>query len=103
MRLKPMKFFAAVMLINFLFTLPALAYTRLPLSENAVTYQKVEDFLSTVQFSIKKGQRYDESNDPAIKTRAGGPEETSPQHGYFAVPLIVIGLAGVLLYFSKFD
>lgn len=103
MRLKAMKLFAAVMLINFLFTFTALAYTVLPVSQNAITYQKVEDFLSTVQFSIKKGQPYDESNDPAIKTRAGGPEETSPQHGYFAVPLIVIGLAGILLYFSKFD
>jgi hypothetical protein len=53
--------------------------------------------------SVKRGQPYDEANDPAIKSSAGGPEQTSPEHGYFAVPLIVIGLAGILLYFSKFD
>jgi hypothetical protein len=59
--------------------------------------------LSDSKPSIKRGQAYHEANDPAIKSSSGGPEQTSPEHGYFAVPLIVIGLAGILLYFSKFD
>ena len=49
-------------------------------------------------FSIKKGEPYSEANDPVFQT--SNPEE-GPQHGYFAVPLLVIGLAGILLYFSR--
>ena len=107
MRLKTMKLIAVVMLLmNTLFTLPALADSVQPVSQYANIYHGIEgitEYFILGQFSVKKGQPYDASNDPAIKTRAGGPEETSPQHGYFAVPLIVIGLAGILLYFSKFD
>lgn len=50
--------------------------------------------------SIKQGQPYDQSNDPAFMK--SGPADETPQHGYFAVPGLVLGLAGLLLYFSRF-
>ena len=43
---------------------------------------------------------YDQSNDPAFMK--SGPADESPQHGYFAVPGLVLGLAALLLYFSRF-
>jgi hypothetical protein len=57
--------------------------------------------LTAEKYSVKNGQPYSEANDPLF--HSNGPESQSPQHGYFAVPLIVIGLAGILLYFSKND
>jgi hypothetical protein len=83
----------------------ATANDFLPGTSNKAS-QGIEAFstlLDAGNLSIKRGQPYDAANDPAIKSSAGGPEQTSPEHGYFAVPLIVIGLAGILLYFSKFD
>lgn len=59
----------------------------------------ISSLLNSNTFSIKRGQPYEESRDPVLQT--GGPEGEGPQHGYFAVPLIVLGLAGILLYFSK--
>ncbi|NOU22276.1 MAG: hypothetical protein HOO93_10915 [Methyloglobulus sp.] len=107
MLLKAMKLFALVMLMNTFSSTHALADTKLHLNtENSIVSQVLEALKTiapTDQYSIKGGQPYDQSNDPAFKSSAGGPEQTSPQHGYFAVPLIVIGLAGILLYFSKFD
>jgi hypothetical protein len=104
---KAMNIFAVVMLINTLSAVPALADNELPLSTaNTIVSQGLEaisTLLTADRYSVKRGQPYDESNDPAFKSSAGGPEESSPQHGYFAVPLIVIGLAGILLYFSRFD
>lgn len=50
-------------------------------------------------FPLKNAKHYNESNDPAFKRC--GTNSDGPQHGYFAVPLLVLGLAGVLLYFSK--
>ena len=50
--------------------------------------------------SIQQGQAYDQSNDPAFMK--SGPADETPQHGYFAVPGLVLGLAGLLLYFSRF-
>ncbi|MEQ1546376.1 hypothetical protein [Methyloglobulus sp.] len=106
MRLKLMKIFAVVMLINALLPELALADTRLPINtSNTIVrdgLEAIETLLTSDRYSIKKGQPYDSSNDPAIKSSSGGPSE-GPQHGYFAVPLIVIGLAGILLYFSKFN
>ena len=107
MPLKAMKIFAVVILINTLSAVPALADNGLPLrTANTIVSQGLEainTLLPTGRYSVKRGQPYDESNDPAFKSSAGGPEQSSPQHGYFAVPLIVIGLAGILLYFSRFD
>jgi hypothetical protein len=107
MLLKAMKIFAIAMLINTSSAVPALADNGLSLSTaNTIVSQglgAISTLLSADRYSVKKGQPYDESNDPAFKSSAGGPEQSSPQHGYFAVPLIVIGLAGILLYFSRFD
>lgn len=59
--------------------------------------------LSGTSISIKKGQPYDEASDPAFRSFKSGPVDESPQHGYFAVPLLVIGLAAILLFFIRND
>jgi hypothetical protein len=106
MLLKAVRFFAVVILMNTLSAIPALANIEIPSTTgNAIVSQSLDaiyTLLPADRFSVKKGQPYDSSNDPAIKSSSGGPSE-GPQHGYFAVPLIVIGLAGILLYFSKFN
>ena len=80
-------------------------FSALDSSNNTISQgiESISTVLTDNKPSIKRGQAYDEVNDPAFKSSSGGPEQTSPEHGYFAVPLIVIGLAGILLYFSKFD
>ncbi len=106
MRLKTMKLFAVMVLLNALFAAPAIADTGLPLGVGNTIISQGLDAISMLltadRYAVKKGQPYDASNDPAIKSSNGGPDE-GPQHGYFAVPLIVIGLAGILLYFSRFN
>jgi len=57
-------------------------------------------FIKNTGFSAKQDVFYDESRDPAFQS--GGPQD-GPKHGYFAVPLIVIGLVSLLLYFMKND
>ncbi len=72
--------------------------------ERSIVGQSVNAFSSLLNsntFLVKRGQPYDESRDPVLQS--GGPETESPQHGYFAVPLLVLGLAGILLYFSRND
>lgn len=54
-------------------------------------------------FTIKKNQPYDELKDMPMRTFNGGPTDESPQHGYFAVPLLVIGIAAVFVFFMKND
>jgi hypothetical protein len=94
------------LILSALSSFPATANSFLPLAtENNIVSQSFDEIatlLTIGTLSVKRGQPYDASNDPAIKSSAGGPTE-GPQHGYFAVPLIVIGLAGILLYFSKFN
>lgn len=50
---------------------------------------------------VKQGEQYDETRDPAL--HKSSPPEEGPQHGYFAVSLLVISIVGVLLYFIKLD
>jgi hypothetical protein len=87
------------------FSATANDFSALDSSKNTISQgiESISTLLTDSNPSIKRGQPYDASNDPAFKSSSGGPEQTSPEHGYFAVPLIVIGLAGILLYFSKFD
>lgn len=107
MLLEMMKIFAVVLLINFFPAAPVLADTGMPVSmgSNLVSqgFEAMTALLTADGYSVQKGQSVDKFNDSTIKSSGGGPEQTSPEHGYFAVPLIVIGLAGILLYFSKFD
>ncbi len=65
----------------------------------SVNVKRISSAFASEIYSVKKDQPYSESSDPIF--HSNGPETQSPQHGYFAVPLIVIGLAGILLYFSR--
>ncbi len=54
-----------------------------------------------ISYSVKKGQRYSEADDPQFHTN--GPATTTPMHGYFPVSALFIGFAGILIYFWKND
>ncbi len=98
---KTMLLFAFPLLLT---AFPASANSTFTSNQNYNYGDELKDLSSILggdTVSVKKGQTYSESNDPLFHTN--GPESTTPQHGYFAVPLIVIGIAGILLYFSRND
>jgi hypothetical protein len=98
---KTMCLFAFPLLLS---ALPASANSIFTSNQNykyGVELMQFSSILGGNSVSVKKGQTYNESNDPIF--HSNGPESTTPQHGYFSVPLIVIGLAGILLYFSRND
>jgi hypothetical protein len=100
---KSIKLAAFILFLNVLPVGQAHADSGLMMGEgNQITLKTIALDVIDNTFSIKKGQAYDEANDTAIRTFNGGPTE-GPQHGYFAVPLIVIGIAGILLYFIRND
>ncbi len=99
---KTMKILGVVLVLN---SMPASAYQVEFLNyETSLINQGVtltNTFLDTNKFVIKKGEPYNQDNDPVF--RKSGPESESPQHGYFAVPLLFIGIAGIVLYFLDRD
>ena len=56
--------------------------------------------LNTNTISTKRDRTYEESR--VTVSQSGGPTE-GPQHGYFAVPLLVFGLSVILMLFIKND
>jgi|GEM_PF-2345813 len=58
-----------------------------PLTTTETTYKD--------PFPLKNSKYYDESKDPAF--RRCGTNSSGPQHGYFAVPLLILGIAGALI------
>ncbi|CAG7856136.1 hypothetical protein MCAMS1_00517 [biofilm metagenome] len=100
---KSIKLAAFILLMNTLPAGTAHADSGLMMGEGSqIALKNIAIDAINNTFSIKKGQAYDEANDTAFRTFNGGPTK-GPQHGYFAVPLIVIGIAGILLYFSRND
>ncbi len=49
--------------------------------------------------SIKRGEKYDESKDPAL--RKGTENNEQPQSSFFAVPALILGVAGLVLFFNR--
>jgi hypothetical protein len=91
------KIFAIVLLLNIF---PVFANQQMTLnSSNDIAAAASTTQFKKDPFPLKNTKTYDEANDPAF--RRCGTNSQGPQHGYFAVPLLVLGLAGVLLYFSK--
>lgn len=60
-----------------------------------------DEILNFIQPAVRQGEPYDEAKDPAMHKNT--PPEEGPQHGYFAVSLLVISIVGVFLYFLKVD
>ena len=48
---------------------------------------------------IKRGEKYDETKDPAL--RRGTENTEQPQSSFFAIPAIVLGIIGVVLFLSR--
>lgn len=78
--------------------------TSTPLSANSAFSFSTGGLTSAntgLSYSVKKGQRYSEADDPQFHTN--GPATTTPMHGYFPVSALFIGIAGILIYFWKND
>ena len=58
------------------------------------------DLINPGKISIKRGEPYDESKDPAMHYKSSGPSE-GPQHGYFALPALVLVIAGIFIFYLK--
>jgi hypothetical protein len=54
---------------------------------------------SSDKISIKRGEKYDESKDPAL--RRGTENWEQPQSSFFAVPAIVFGFTLLFLFFNR--
>ncbi len=53
----------------------------------------------TVPIQIKRGEKYDEAKDPAL--RKGTENEEMPQSSFFAIPAAVIGIIGLALFLTR--
>jgi hypothetical protein len=49
--------------------------------------------------SVKRGQHYDETKDPAL--RKGTENWEQEQGSFFAIPALVIGIIGAVLFFNR--
>jgi hypothetical protein len=49
--------------------------------------------------STKRGEKYDAAKDPALRRGTENWEE--PQGSYFAIPALVIGVIGIVLFFNR--
>lgn len=56
-------------------------------------------FSPTHTIFIKRGEKYDESKDPAL--RRGTENTEQPQSSFFAIPAAVIGLIAVVLFLNR--
>ncbi|MBK8815465.1 MAG: hypothetical protein IPN42_08150 [Methylococcaceae bacterium] len=85
-------------IISIIFLLQALPLSANTVAANQRPIATASEFTKD-PFPLKNTRHYNESNDPAFKRC--GTNSDGPQHGFFAVPLLVLGFAGILLYFSK--
>ena len=100
---KAIRLFAFMAVMNAITTSSVLADNRFYTGGNSnFSLEQTSILLINNALSVKQNKVYDEANDTAFRTFNGGPTE-GPQHGYFAVPLIIIGLTVVLLIFIRKD
>lgn len=57
------------------------------------------EFWDARAISVKRGQPYDESKDPAL--RKGTENWEQEQGSFFAIPALVLGIVGVFLFFNR--
>jgi hypothetical protein len=56
-------------------------------------------FSQTNTISVKSGEKYDESKDPALRSGTENWEE--PQGSFFAIPAAVLGIILIFLFFNR--
>jgi hypothetical protein len=103
---KAIKLLSLALMLGIIPSIPVSANDLLPNAGTKMIEQGLELVTALMEndiISSKQKQPYDRSKDPAHHTNTEISEAPAPQHGYFAVPLIVIGLAGILLYFSRVE
>jgi hypothetical protein len=71
-------------------------------ASNFFTGTKYEDnftFSKKNIISMKRGEKYDESKDPAL--RKGTENTEQPQSSFFAIPALVVGIMLAFLFFNR--
>jgi len=76
-----------------------LANFKIPGLNSFLNYDDNFSFSNTSKISTKRGEKYDESKDPALRRGTENWEE--PQGSYFAIPALIVGLIGLALFFSR--
>jgi hypothetical protein len=56
-------------------------------------------FSQTNRISVKSGEKYDETKDPALRSGTENWEE--PQGSFFAIPAAVVGIILIFLFFNR--
>lgn len=56
-------------------------------------------FSQTNTISVKSGEKYDETKDPALRSGTENWEE--PQGSFFAIPAAVVGIILIFLFFNR--
>lgn len=76
--------------------------------DNITTSNSVNEIVSSVtelvtsqvtSISVRRGEKYDESKDPAL--RRGTENEEQPQGSFFAIPAFVVGVILLFLFFNR--
>jgi hypothetical protein len=76
-----------------------LASFKTPGLNSFLNYDDNFSFSKTSTILTKKGEKYDESKDPALRRGTENWEE--PQGSYFAIPALIVGVIGLVLLFSR--
>jgi hypothetical protein len=107
MKIKTLKSFGLALLLGSIFCSPASAgYSVSGTADTLLSNESlgsVAEALDIGTISVKAKPTYNKASDPAHHTKPEFSEPPRPQHGYFAVPLLVIGVAGIFLYFCRLE
>lgn len=65
----------------------------------AFNFDNASTLFTSKSMATKRGEKYDETKDPAL--RKGTENTEQPQSSFFAIPAVVIGIIGLILFLSR--
>ncbi len=91
--------FSILILLSFLASANSRANFKAATFLTGQVYGDTVALSRTDKISTKKGEKYDEAKDPAL--RKGTENWEQPQGNFWIVPVAVVGLVFAILFFSK--
>jgi hypothetical protein len=73
--------------------------TLIPEFFSGFDYEQSSKLSPSKAILIKSGEKYDESKDPAL--RRGTENTEQPQSSFFAIPAVVVGIIGLVLFINR--
>ena len=102
---KVIKLLMIALAISFTTSAPVaaggLSTTGVSYTMSGTAFDVIDGVTDLEKLSAKLGEPYDESKDPAL--HKSSPPEEGPQHGYFAVSIVMLIAVGMFIYFLKMD